>query len=52
MNSSTLIRTCLALVVCFTAQAENNVQTLADSWVEAYNKHDRSAPSTLRTPCS
>ena len=44
MNSSTLIRTCLALVVCFTAQARKRAfQTLADSWAEAYNKHDRSA---------
>jgi uncharacterized protein (TIGR02246 family) len=49
MNCSTLIRTCLALVVCFTAQAENNVQTLADSWAEAYNEHDRSALGALYT---
>ena len=49
MKFLTMVRTCLALVVCLTAQAENNVQTLADSWAEAYNKHDRSALGALYT---
>ena len=31
MKFLALVRTCLALVVCFAAQAESNVQTLADS---------------------
>jgi len=49
MTTSRLICTGIALVASFAASAQGNVQALADRWVEAYNKHDRTALGALYT---
>lgn len=41
--------TAVLATLAFTAQAQSNVQDLADQWVQAYNRHDAAALGALYT---